>query len=177
LNLYRYCHNDPVDNSDPFGLLEFRFDKDFPVKGQTGRDAIEGEIKRELRKTEKGREILDAEGVVKIHRVNDAHQRTGTDYSLDPRVKNFDTYLDPSDSRFQDKVTFRLLSKNKEELPPDDVRGRAVMLGHELAHGVFKMADEHDGGRNIRDNENAIRRQLKGVSRRRTEGGVLLPRE
>jgi RHS repeat-associated protein len=174
-NLFRYCGDDPVDKTDPFGLLEFRFDKDFPVKGPTGRDAIKGDITKKLGESAKGREILEADGVVTIHEVNAAHPRTGTDYSLNPRMKNFDTYLDPSDSRFQDKVTFRQLYKHKGELPPDDVRGRAIMLGHELAHGVFKMADEHDGGRNIRDNENAIRRGLK-VSERLTENGELLPR-
>jgi hypothetical protein len=174
-NLYRYCHNDPVNRSDPFGLLEFRFGKDFPIKGVTGRDAIQGEIKKELSKSAKGREILAAKGIVKIHGVNAAHARTGTDYSPDRRVTNFDTYLDHTDSRFQDKVTFRQLFRNKGELPPDDVKGRAVMLGHELAHGVFKMADEHDGGRNIRDNENAIRRELQ-LSERLTEGGVPIPR-
>jgi len=27
-NIYRYCHNDPVNKSDPMGLLEFEFGKD-----------------------------------------------------------------------------------------------------------------------------------------------------
>ncbi len=35
LNLYRYCHNDPVNNDDPFGLLEI-LDQGYPVKGPGG---------------------------------------------------------------------------------------------------------------------------------------------
>jgi RHS repeat-associated protein len=169
-NLYRYCHNDPVNHFDPFGLLTWRYEKGFPEKGPGGSKAIERAIKNELRKSKKGREILDAEGVVTIHRVTKAHG-TGTDYSLHPKDRNFDTYLDPTDSRFQDSATFRALSRHRGELPEDSDKGRAVVIGHEFAHGVFKMADEHLGGRNIRDNENAIRDQLE-LPLRRSEGGL-----
>ncbi|PYI93375.1 MAG: hypothetical protein DME97_06470 [Verrucomicrobia bacterium] len=32
-NLYRYCHNDPVNRSDPFGLIDRDIDKDLDKKG------------------------------------------------------------------------------------------------------------------------------------------------
>jgi RHS repeat-associated protein len=32
-NLYRYCHNDPVNRSDPFGLIDREIDKDLDKKG------------------------------------------------------------------------------------------------------------------------------------------------
>jgi RHS repeat-associated protein len=169
-NLYRYCHNDPINRSDPFGLLEYRFDKDFPVKGPGGREAIERAIERELKRSEKGRALLAAKGVAFIHSVNKEHPHTSTTWSPDARVKNFNTYVDPTDSRLQDRDTFRALSKHPGELPPDNDKGRAVMIGHEFGHGVYKEADEHNGGRNIRDNENAIRRQLE-LPLRHSDGG------
>lgn len=168
LNLYRYCHNDPVDGSDPLGLLKWRYEKDFPENGPGGKKAVERAIKNELKRSKKGREILAAEGVVTIRRVTAGHG-TGTDYSPNPNDKNFDTYLDPTDSRFQDPGMFRALKKHPGELPEDSDKGRAVIIGHEFAHGVFKEADEKHGGRNIRDNENAIRRDL-GLPLRRSNG-------
>ncbi len=170
-NIYRYCHNDPVNRSDPLGLLDYRFEKNFPEDGPGGRKAIQRAIENELRKTEKGREILDAKGTVVIHSVSAEHPQTSTRYSPDARVNDFNTYLNPKDSRFQDAKTFRALSKHPGELPPDSDKGRAVMIGHEFSHGVFKALDEHDGGRNIRDNENAIRRQLD-LPLRHSDGGV-----
>lgn len=32
-NLYRYCHNDPINRSDPFGLIDREIDKDLDKKG------------------------------------------------------------------------------------------------------------------------------------------------
>lgn len=132
--------------------------------------AIERAIKNQLNRSEKGRDILASKGVVVIHRVNKEHPHTSTTWRLDPRVTKFNTYVDPTDSRLQDPDTFRALAKHPGELPEDSDKGRAVMIGHEFAHGVFKEQDEHKGGRNIRDNENAIRRDL-ALPLRRSDGG------
>ncbi|HVF72237.1 MAG TPA: RHS repeat-associated core domain-containing protein [Chthoniobacterales bacterium] len=167
MNLFRYCGDDPVNWTDPFGLLIYRFSKDYPERGPGGRKAIERAIK-ELQRSKKGREILAADGVATIRPVNREHPKTVTRYSLSDNI--FDVYLDPTDSRFQDSATFRALSKSPGELPEDSPRGRAIILGHEFAHGVFKALDEHDGGRNIRDNENAIRRELDNHPLRRSDG-------
>lgn len=158
-----------MNKIDPFGLLTYRFSKDFPETGPGGRKAIERAIEKELNRSKKGREILAADGVATIRPVNREHPKTVTRYSLTDN--NFDVYLNPKDSRFQDPATFRALSKHRGELPEDSDKGRAVIIGHEFAHGVFKALDEHDGGRNIRDNENAIRREL-GLPLRRSDGGT-----
>jgi RHS repeat-associated protein len=39
-NLYRYCHNDPVNHIDPFGLLKETYDYSDPKKEQAMRDII-----------------------------------------------------------------------------------------------------------------------------------------
>jgi RHS repeat-associated protein len=169
-NLYRYAHNDPINHFDPFGLLTWRYEKGFPETGPGGKKAIERAIKNELSRTKKGQEILAAEGVVTIRRVTATHG-IGTDYYRNPNEKNFTTYLDPTNSRFQDPATFKALWRHPGELPEDSDKGRAVIIGHEFSHGVFKMDDEHLGGRNIRDNENAIRDQL-GLPLRRSEGDL-----
>jgi RHS repeat-associated protein len=168
-NLYRYCHNDAINKSDPFGLLEWRFHKSYPNEGPGGRKAIERAITNELKRSQKGREILAADGVATIRPVNKEYPNIITRYSLSDN--NFDVYLDPKNSRFQDPAAFRALSKHRGELPEDSDKGRAVIIGHEFAHGIFKALDEHDGGRNIRDNENAIRRDLD-LPLRRSDGGT-----
>jgi RHS repeat-associated protein len=178
MNLFRYCGDDPVDRSDPLGLLTWKYDKDYPTAGPGGRDAIERAIKNELSKTAKGREILDGDGTVRIHVVNLSQPdsrvgKTHTEYSKnDSRI---DTWFNPKNSLLMDPKSLSKLAKH-HELPEDNDRGRAVVIGHEFAHGVFKETDEHDGGRNIRDNENAIRRQLiPPMPSRHSDGGNPFP--
>jgi RHS repeat-associated protein len=170
LNLYRYCNNDPVNGADPFGLLTYKFEKGFPKDGPGGQKAIERAIEKHLRKTEEGRKLLDQDGTVIIRRVNRDQDFTGTRFSTDPKVKKFDTYLDPTDSRFQDPGTFRQLYKHKGEIPEDSDKGRAAIIGHEFAHGVYKILNE---ARIIREYENVIRGQL-GLPIRRTSNGEQL---
>jgi RHS repeat-associated protein len=166
-NLYRYCHNDPVNKSDPFGLLEYRFAKNYPDKGPGRREVVVHAIEKELKRSEEGRKILDAKGVVTIHPVDPEHPKTQTTFYLNPKLKDFDTYLDPTNSRFQDAATFRALSKHPGELPQDSDKGRAAIIGHEFAHGVFKVRDEI---RTIREHENIIRDNLE-LPLRRSSGG------
>jgi RHS repeat-associated protein len=169
MNLFRYCGDDPIDGSDPLGLLRYRFSEDYPDKGPGGREVVKRTIEKELRNNKKGRELLNADGVVTIHPVSAGHPQTSTTFIRDPKIKEFDTYLDPTNSRFQDANTFRALSKHPGELPPDSDRGRAAIIGHEFTHGVLKIKDEIE---TIRRGENPIRAQFDPqLPPRRSAGG------
>jgi RHS repeat-associated protein len=172
MNLFRYCGDDPVDGSDPMGLLEYKFERGFPVNTPGGRKAIERAIEKQLRNTKDGQRLLKAPGTVIIRQVSADHPTTGT--SFDPRPgssPNFTTYLDASDSRFQDRTTFRQLYKHPGELPPDNDKGRAAIIGHEFEHGVDKILNEME---TIKKGENPVRDQLD-IPLRRSSNGEQIP--
>ncbi|HEV2841675.1 MAG TPA: RHS repeat-associated core domain-containing protein [Chthoniobacterales bacterium] len=160
-NLYRYCHNDPINKTDPLGLLEILYGK-YPTKGPGGLEQVKKAM-QELRKEEHGRKLLDSPGKMEI-RPTDKDHKTG----VEGAKGDFIMYLNPKDSRFYDPDTFRKAMKYNEA-PPETDQGRASVIGHELGHGVLGLKDEPNG-RNVRDNENVIRLE-QGLPLRRSYGG------
>lgn len=111
--------------------------------------------------------------VVDLSKPNGRFGKTHTEYSKSDSL--IDTWFNPKSSLLLDPKSLSALVKH-HEAPEDNDRGRAVIIGHEFAHGVFKEPDEHDGGRNIRDNENAIRQQLTPpMPSRHSDGGSQFP--
>ena len=177
-NLYRYCHNDPINKTDPYGLFTFKFADDYPKVGPHtpgGREAVNRAIK-DMGATRRGAELMarDPDKVV-IIRPTVGDQKTGvtrdkTTLRLNPKDHLF---LDPeSRSAFADR------GSKPSELPPSGDKGRAVIIGHEAGHIVtpgVNGTDEKFGGRNVRDNENPIRNQLGIPDRQHYSGFPIRP--
>jgi hypothetical protein len=47
-----------------------------------------------------------------------------------------------------------------KERPPNNLKGCAATLAHELGHAVFHEPDEDEDGSNVQDNENPVRLDL-----------------
>jgi RHS repeat-associated protein len=149
-NLYRYCNNDPLDRVDPMGLLDFVYDASFPRDAQ-----VEFKAAIQLGKTTsaRGKELAEMPGTVKVFATND-RAPTGAN------PKSMRLFLEPKDPSFLDKQSREAFKKFPSEKPPDDAKGRAVTVFHELGH-FTGAKDENKGGHNVRDNENPVREGLK----------------
>jgi len=147
-NLYRYCHNDPINNFDPLGLLILKFDATYPTSDQARVTAAFNLGAS----TERGAALNADKRTFFIH---------PTDYKHPTGQVGNKIYLNPSDRLFLDPESRKLYEKKyHNELPPQDEKGRAIQVWHEIGHFVTGEHDEDKGGQNVHMNENPIRRQL-----------------
>jgi RHS repeat-associated protein len=220
MNLFRYCGDDPVDMSDPTGLvgtgtgstleermrlfygtaagrdglydldhrgagltmatvlgegnansgLKVKYARSYPGKGAGGRSVVERALFR-MKGTARGKYFYSQNRTVEIRPLDDRVRKMG--HYTGSKTGNDYIYLNPNDDRFYDAGTFRDLSRHPGEIPPSTDDGRAAILGHEFGH-LFGGIDENYGGRNVRDNENAIRLELH-IPPRRSVGGHQFP--
>jgi RHS repeat-associated protein len=219
-NLYRYCGNDPVDKSDPTGLisvdntwsrlmywqgnaqdsynqiaeayrnwqpagitmarveknegsnqgLKYKYDR-YPENGPGGRPEVERAMKR-LGRTAQGRAYMSVSRTVFIRPVDRDH---ATGSYIGAVTGNYYLYLDPTNDRFYDAITFRNMSRHKGETPPDSVEGRAAVIAHEFGHISLGYGRDIDSEiRNVRYNENPARDQLE-IERRPSYDGNYVP--
>jgi RHS repeat-associated protein len=202
-NLYRYCGNDPVNRNDPMGLdgltitgkgdwdffngrvalaqialqqpaasLKVRYEN-YSDHGPGGRPVVERALKV-LKDTAKGQEYYSKNDTVTI-RPTDRDHHTGY-YRGEKSGRKF-LYLNPKDGRFYDDYTYRKIPFG--ERPPETDQGRASVIGHEFGHALLGAHDESPQfplGRNVRDNENAVRAQVvPRLAPRRAYGGNQFP--
>jgi RHS repeat-associated protein len=157
-NLYRYCHNDPVNRADPFGLrsqivvelLKKLFQAPIRVTGGTygERKEMRREVKRGA-ETPRGKELVkmikDRGDPVTLHvtKENSAHSDQG------PGGKN--VYVDP---KFHPQI-----NTTKGIIPASTVR----IIFHELGHAVAGAggAEQTAGAMdNVMQNENPVANAL-----------------
>ena len=202
-NLYRYCGNDPINKTDPTGLvsltssgggdwdwfnggvalaqisqqqsaarLTIRYES-YSDRGPGGRPVVERALKI-LKDTPKGQEYYSKNDTVTI-RPTDKDHHTG--YYRGEKSGRIFLYLNPKDARFYDEYTYRRTPF--AERPPESDQGRAVVIGHEFGHALLGGRDESPQfplGRNVRDNENAVRAQVvPPIPPRRAYGGNQFP--
>jgi len=167
-NLFRYCHNDPLDRTDPMGLFDWVFSDDYPEKGPGGREAFTRGMQT-LGSKAKGAEILAREP----NRTFVIKPTTGNQVTQWRRGTN-DMYFNPKDPLFLDPKSRRDFSTNPKELPPTNDKGRAAIQAHEFGHATTRgdkgRDDIYPGGRNVRLNENPVRRE-QGIPERETYAG------
>jgi RHS repeat-associated protein len=160
LNLYRYCHNDPVDKSDPFGLLDI-LTEGYPATGPGGLAKVH-EALSVMRTTEQGRMLLNSPGIMRVLPTGPDGNGVFHKLGVEGYKGNFRLYLDSTHPLFYDEHTYRTIYKHHpEEKAPETPEGRATVITHELGHGVLGLDDENKGGTNVRNNENVFRSQLK----------------
>ena len=159
INLHAFVFNDPLDQADRFGL-DIQF---CPEADQRFKNWMKGCI-CELRNSDRGRELLsvveETPGVTLCP--GKGIPSTGTDRS-DRTLAVI--YMDPE----QPNGIPKRCDVPRSERPPNNLKGCAAVLAHELGHATGAV-DEDEGGRNVQINENPARRDL-GLKCRRTYHG------
>jgi RHS repeat-associated protein len=169
ININTFCLSDAVNNIDPFGL-EITFCAE---ANKAFQNWIKGCI-CELRKSARGRELLAiVEG------------KNGKNIALCPG--SWPGWYDDIKDKTLGVITMNPTRKNgiprklptdvpKREVPPNNLKGCAVTLAHELGHAAAGDIDENEDGDgfNVRKNENPVRGQL-GIKSRRSYHNFPIP--
>jgi RHS repeat-associated protein len=163
-NLFSFCRNAPIRHVDALGLT-MSFAPGTPPDFERHVLACMCELAR----SEKGINLLLAASRPGVNIVISADRGSASSggpsdlrsdsvsipdvpLSLDPRFPNG---VDPNDSE----------APPASEMPPQDLRGCAVVLAHELGHASEDAVDEDEGGDNVAANENFVRGDLGLPSR------------
>jgi RHS repeat-associated protein len=166
-NLYRYCHNDPINRSDPFGLLTWQFAEHFPDWAKHDFNEVINYLKDNSAQYRK----LDAQDhrMVTVQATADKLPTQWGYFNNKPYL-----FIDPYSSTYLTKGQIKALIHLKgNQMPPSGIKGRAITVGHEVGHGTGER-DEHDGGRNVEKNENPIRHDLGEKDRLRDFGTTVV---
>jgi len=154
-NLYRYCHNDPVNKIDPFGLLEYAFTDTFPTSSQPHFFHVIGLLQH----SDRYNQINSSDHRTVMVAPTDAKHHTGLGY-LNGDHKHPYLFINPHDSRYMDATAKKAFDSHPNELPPAGAKGQAAVVGHEIGH-LNEPHDEDKGGHNVQKNENPMRSGLE----------------
>ena len=161
-NLYRYCHNDPVNKSDPFGLFVYLFEPSFTASDQSHFWKV---INLLQDKSAHFRQ-MDASHKNWLVRIAATDAKNNTGFHLHADHLKY-LHLNPTSSRYLDTATYKTIASYPGQLPPGGLEGQAITFGHELGHRIGEVDEggkNADGspGRNVEKNENPIRTDLLG---------------
>jgi RHS repeat-associated protein len=153
INVYSLSKQSPLSLIDPYGL-DIRFCKDATADFIR---MIQACI-CELRKSSRGRELLAmAEETGGVTICAGSGPQAGIDRSglTVAQITMYPLSAHGVPPGYADDM-------KDCEYPPNSVKGCAAVLGHELGHAMTGAQDEGEvgQGRNVRENENAIRREL-----------------